>query len=56
MGGVPAKIIKYRFEEDEIKKLLEIAWWDKEESWLKEHASEFSSIKKFLDANQSILD
>ena len=28
VGGVPAKIIRYRFDEDTIKKLLEIAWWD----------------------------
>jgi len=28
VGGVPAKIIKYRFDEETIKKLLEIKWWD----------------------------
>ena len=26
--GVPAKIVKYRFEEDIIKRLLELKWWD----------------------------
>lgn len=26
--GVPAKIIRYRFNEDEIKKLLKIEWWN----------------------------
>lgn len=51
VGGVPAKIIKYRFTEEEIEKLLEIKWWKKNESWLKEHAEEFSDIKKFLENN-----
>lgn len=27
-GGNPAKIIKYRFTPEQIKKLLEIKWWD----------------------------
>lgn len=26
-GGNPAKVIKYRFSEEQIKKLLEIKWW-----------------------------
>lgn len=30
--GIPAKVIKYRFSEDVIEKLLEIKWWD----WPKE--------------------
>lgn len=28
VGGVPAKIIKYRFSEEMIKRLLEIQWWN----------------------------
>ena len=28
VGGVPAKIIKKRFNNDTISKLLEIKWWD----------------------------
>ena len=26
--GVPAKIVKYRFEQEVINRLLEIKWWD----------------------------
>ena len=33
-GGNPAKHIKYRFSEEIIKRLLEIKWWDIEESKL----------------------
>jgi acetyltransferase-like isoleucine patch superfamily enzyme len=28
VGGVPAKVIKYRFDEDTIKELLALKWWD----------------------------
>lgn len=28
VGGNPAKIIKYRFEPEQIEQLLNIAWWD----------------------------
>lgn len=28
VGGIPAKIIKYRFSEEIIKKLLKLQWWD----------------------------
>jgi acetyltransferase-like isoleucine patch superfamily enzyme len=31
VGGNPAKLIKYRFEKEQIDKLLEIKWWDWEE-------------------------
>lgn len=49
VGGVPARIIKYRFEEEQISRLLEIRWWDRDKAWLKEHAGEFSDIKRFLN-------
>jgi acetyltransferase-like isoleucine patch superfamily enzyme len=38
VGGNPAKHLKYRFEEQQIKDLLDIAWWDWEESKIKEEA------------------
>lgn len=44
-GGVPAKIIRYRFDEDDIKFLLELQWWNKEEAWICGHADLFSDIK-----------
>ena len=28
VGGSPAKLIKYRFTEGQVKQLLEIRWWD----------------------------
>jgi len=29
--GVPAKVVKYRFDEETIKKLLEKKWWNSED-------------------------
>jgi acetyltransferase-like isoleucine patch superfamily enzyme len=36
--GNPGKIIKYRFTENQIKDLLDIAWWDWSESKIREEA------------------
>lgn len=35
VGGVPAKIIRYRFPEDVIKKLIGLAWWNWTENKLR---------------------
>lgn len=48
-AGVPAKLIKYRFGQEEIDRLEAFKWWDKEEEWLKEHAEEFRDPVKFFD-------
>ncbi len=48
VGGLPAKIIRYRFEKSEIDWLLELRWWDKDESWIYEHARYFDNIKKLM--------
>jgi acetyltransferase-like isoleucine patch superfamily enzyme len=47
-AGVPAKVLRYRFTEEQIGKLQEIKWWDKGEAWLYEHAASFSDIEQFL--------
>src|SRR5690606_29947135 len=47
-GGVPAKLIKYRFDNYIIKKLLAIKWWDLEESWIRENYYLFHDAEKFI--------
>ena len=37
VGGVPAKVIRYRFEDNKIKELLNLQWWNKDEKWIKEN-------------------
>ena len=48
VGGVPAKIIKYRFEDSEIDRLLSMKWWDMPEEWIIKHSDLFVDIKNFL--------
>lgn len=48
IGGVPAKVIKYRFHEEQVKFLSKIKWWDKSPNWLSEHAELFSNIENFI--------
>ena len=38
VAGNPGKVVKLRFSEDQIKDLLEIAWWEWEETRIKEEA------------------
>ncbi len=47
--GVPAKIIKYRFTDDEIKYLKELQWWNKGEKWIINHAHLFDNIKDLMN-------
>ena len=46
--GNPAKILRYRFEADEIKYLEKIQWWYKDDDWLKSHVNGFMSFDAFL--------
>lgn len=50
VGGNPAKIIRYRFTEQQIESLLKIKWWDWEESKIKEHAMKLwnNDIDEFI--------
>lgn len=47
VGGVPAKIIRYRFDSMTVEKLMKIKWWDKSEEWLKNNASYFTNVQLF---------
>ena len=48
VGGVPAKVIKYRFTEEQIAKLLKLQWWYKDTDWITAHADLFSNVEKLL--------
>lgn len=47
-GGIPAKIIKYRFDEKTVGKLLELKWWKKDQTWMIQHADDFEDVNKLL--------
>lgn len=46
--GAPAKIIKYRFNDSEIERLLSIKWWNWTDGELTEKGQKFSSIESFF--------
>lgn len=48
VGGVPAKIIKYRYSEADIKLLLESRWWNKSLTWIQEHKAAFLDFNHFI--------
>ena len=54
VGGNPAKIIKYRFDDDVVIKLNEIKWWNWEEEKIKENAEDITLPTK--NENQIILE
>lgn len=50
VGGVPAKIIKYRFDESTIKFLLDFQWWNKDIQWLQTNwnlLNDIETLKKY---------
>jgi acetyltransferase-like isoleucine patch superfamily enzyme len=48
VGGVPAKVLRYRFEPEEIKFLERLKWWDKDIIWLRENAKKFQNIQELI--------
>jgi virginiamycin A acetyltransferase len=46
--GVPIKVIKYRFDEAIISKLLEIEWWNYSLDELKEIEQNFFDVERYL--------
>lgn len=48
VGGVPAKIIKYRFNNEIINTLLNIKWWNFKDEQLKKYAHLMNCPEKFI--------
>lgn len=47
VGGVPAKHMRYRFDDNQIKFLLDFKWWNKSSEWLKKNVDSFDDIEEF---------
>ena len=47
VGGVPAKIIGYRYDQDTIDFLLKVKWWNKPVDWLEKNWRLMSDIDNF---------
>lgn len=48
VGGIPARLIKKRFDNDQINKLLDIKWWKIDDTILEQNVSLFTDIQDFL--------
>jgi len=50
VAGVPAKEIRKRFNNEHIKYLNNLQWWNKDEKWIKDNISLFSDIENLISA------
>jgi acetyltransferase-like isoleucine patch superfamily enzyme len=49
VGGVPAKLIRKRFADNQIEMLLDFKWWDKDYQWLKTNFRLFNKPIQFFN-------
>ncbi len=52
VGGVPAKVLKYRYAPEDIEFLLKIQWWNRTEDWFRKNwllLTDFDKLKEYYD-------
>lgn len=49
VGGVPAKLIKFRFNNETIDKLLKISWWNWEFAKIQKYYKFMNNVERFLN-------
>ncbi len=47
-AGIPARLLRHRFDEPTRRALLASAWWEKDWDWLRAHAHLFPDVERFL--------
>lgn len=52
VGGVPARIIRYRFSEEQIEYLLKDQWWNKPIKWLMKESSLFRDVERYIKSTE----
>lgn len=50
VGGIPAKILKYRFDEETIALLLRLKWWELDENELSDCACLIKNPRAFIES------
>lgn len=53
VAGVPARVMKYRFNNEEIEYLLKLKWWYRNEEWIIDHAEYFVNIKTLMEITKN---
>ena len=57
VGGVPAKILKYRYDEETVAFLLKSEWWNKPVEWLESHwdlLCDLDEMKRVFESNDDL--
>lgn len=49
VAGIPAKVIKYRYDADTISFLQSYQWWEKNPEWLKQNIEQMNNIEKLKE-------
>lgn len=47
-AGVPARLVRYRFDENTRSRLLRLAWWNREMNWIRQNAGNFADVDRLL--------
>lgn len=53
VGGVPARVLKMRFADDDIDRIMASKWWDRDIDWIRKNADSFISIERFKEIDDS---
>ena len=48
VGGVPAKIIRFRFDEEQRTFLKNLQWWHKDIQWIRDNTDVFENINALI--------
>lgn len=49
VAGVPARVIRYRFDDEVIEELLAFSWWSRDEAWIRRHYKAFHDVDRFRE-------
>jgi len=55
VGGIPARIIGYRYDEETIKMLLRVKWWNNTTEWFDQHwqlLNDMTAFKQYFNAEE----
>jgi acetyltransferase-like isoleucine patch superfamily enzyme len=54
VGGVPAKVLRFRFDEGTVQELLRFRWWDRDSAWILSNAEVFADKAKLIAKLRSL--
>jgi acetyltransferase-like isoleucine patch superfamily enzyme len=48
-GGVPARVIRQRFSDEQVAFLQRLKWWERDIDWIRAHAPLFGSVESLME-------